>query len=52
MKTSRLAVPGLVAMTCACASDPHPAGPPGGFGPDGGDAPSPMRQIFVSPFGR
>jgi hypothetical protein len=57
MKTSSLAVLGLVAMTCACASGPDRGPPPGmGFGPGGpgrpdGEGPPPMRQVFVSPFG-
>lgn len=50
MRLSRLAVLGLVATTCACASDPHRAGSPGRFDPDG-DGPPGMRQVFVSPFG-
>ncbi|MGQ2989726.1 MAG: hypothetical protein ACT6RD_00800 [Brevundimonas sp.] len=48
MKTPSLAVIGLVAMTCACASGPQ-GGPPG---PDGDFGPPPMGpRVFVSPFG-
>lgn len=49
MKIPSLAAVGLVAMTCACASEPR-HGPPGGdFGPGGPPMMGP--RVFVSPFG-
>ncbi len=49
MNIPSLTVLGLVAMTCACASDPR-GGPPGGRDGPGGPPPMGLR-VFVSPFG-